>query len=396
MANIVKENSYMEFPLQIKRQYAAPIDYNEVWYDLEALKEYAKSGATAYAGQTVKYIDEAKGNAITVYTIAADGTLVTSGVNDGNIEQWNDTYRKAETDERIKTAKDEVISKIDELEKGRVWKPSVDTFDKIAETYPEPQDTWCVIAKDTNIMWMYDAEKQQWIDLGHSVIHENATQDKDGLMSKEDKKKVDGIDTAIQSAKDELDGKITALTQKHTQDKEALDKTISAMDTAYKAEDVKIRTEFAEADTALKGELTTSYTEAISAAKTEITDAYTKADTALEGKITEAYKAADKVIDDKVVAMDTAYKAADTKINESITAMDTAYKQADTEIRSAFAEADTAIRGEFAAADKVIDGKVTALTETHTNDKAELESKIQAVDAKFVAASDEQINALFA
>ena len=367
MANIIKENSYMEFPLQIKRQYAAPIDYNEVWYDLEALKEYAKSGATAYAGQTVKYINEAESNKITVYTIGADGTLITTGVTDSNIEQWNDTYRKAETDSRIKAAKDEVVAKIDELEKGRIWKDSVETFDDIAKTYPDPKDTWTVTVRDTNTIYQYDATQQKWMDLAHSVIHDNATQDKDGLMSKEDKKKVDGMDTAIQSAKDELDGKITALTQKHTQDKEALDKTIADMDKAYKAEDVKIRTEFADADTALKQELTTSYTEAISAAKTEITDAYTKADTALEGKITEAYKAADKVIDDKVVAMDTAYK-----------------------------EADTAIRGEFAAADKVIDGKVTALTETHTNDKAELESKIQAVDAKFIAASDEQINALFA
>ena len=378
MANIVKENSYMEFPLQIKRQYAAPIDYNEVWYDLEALKEYAKSGATAYAGQTVKFINEAESNKITVYTIGADGTLITSGVNDGNIEQWNDTYRKAETDERIKTAKDEVIAKIDELEKGRIWKDSVETFDDIATTYPEPKDTWTVTVRDTNTIYQYDATEKKWIDLAHSVVHENATQDKDGLMSKEDKKKVDGMDTAIQSAKDELDGKITALTQKHTQDKEALDKKVADMDAAYKAEDVKIRTEFAEADTTIKQELTTSYTEAISAAKTELTDAFTKADTALEAKVTEAYK------------------AADTKINETITAMDTAYKQADTEIRSEFAEADTAIRGEFAAADKVIDGKVTALTETHTNDKAELEGKIQAVDAKFIAASEEQINSLFA
>ena len=34
--------------------------------------------------------------------------------------------------------------------------------------------------------------------------------------------------------------------------------------------------------------------------------------------------------------------------------------------------------------------KLTALTETHTNDKAELEGRIQAVDAKFIAASEEQ------
>lgn len=374
MANIVKNNSYMEFPLQIKRQYAAPIDYNEVWYDLEALKEYAKSGATSYAGQTVKYINESASNKITVYTIGADGSLITSGVNDTNIEQWNDTYRKAETDQRIKAAKDEVTNKINEMEKGRVWKPSVDNFAAIATTYPEPQDTWTVITRDDNKMWIYDAQQTKWVDLGNSVIHDNATPNKDGLMSKEDKKKVDAMDTKIATAKQEAiadaQSKDTALEEKITK--------------AYKAEDTKIRGEFAAADTSLKQAITTSYTEAIATAKTEITEAYTAADTALEGKITKAYQAADTAINGKVTAMDTAYKAADTEIKKSISAMDTAYKGA-----------DTAIRGEFAAADKVIDGKVTALTQTHATDKAALEKQIQAVDAKFVSASDEQINALF-
>ena len=274
MANIVKNNSYMEFPLQIKRQYAAPIDFNEVWYDLEALKAYAKSGATSYAGQTVKFIDESKENAITVYTIGADGSLITSGVNDGNIEQWNDTYRKAETDQRIKAAKDEVNNKINEMEKGRVWKPSVDNFAAIATTYPEPQDTWTVITRDDNKMWIYDAQQSKWIDLGSSVIHDKATPAKDGLMAKEDKKKLDDLETTL---------------------------------------------------------------------------------TTLEGKITKAYQAADKTIDDKVNAMDVAYKAADTEINK----------------------------------------KVTKLTETHATDKAALEKQIQTVDAKFISASIEQIEALF-
>ena len=356
MANINKDNAYMEFPLQIKRQYAAPIDFNEVWYDLEALKAYAKSGATSYTGQTVKFIDESKENAITVYTIGADGSLITSGVNDGNIEQWNDTYRKAETDQRIKAAKDEVTNKINEMEKGRVWKPSVDNFAAIATTYPEPQDTWTVITRDDNKMWIYDAQQTKWVDLGNSVIHDNATPDKDGLMSKEDKKKVDAMETKIATAKQEAiadaQTKDTALEDKITKaykDADAvIDQKVTAMDTAYKQADTEIRQAFAAADTALEKKLTTSYTEAISAAKTEITEAYTAADTALEGKITKAYQAV-----------------------------------------------DTAIRGEFAAADKVIDGKVTALTQTHSTDKAALEKKIQDVDAKFVAASEEQINALF-
>lgn len=240
MANINKNNSYMEFPLQIKRQYAGPIEFTEIWYDLEQAKQYAKSGATAYAGQTIKVVDEGT-KTVTTYTIQIDGSLRTVGeekhthtvdevtetaekkyVTPADKTRWDDKYTKEETNTHIKTAKDEVIQKINELENGRVWKSSVETFADIAKTYPTPQDTWCVITKDTNIIWMYESSKQQWIDLGHSVIHENATQSKDGLMSKEDKKKLDGIDEVINTAKNELNNKI------------------SDIDTAYKAEDKKI------------------------------------------------------------------------------------------------------------------------------------------------------------
>lgn len=217
--------------------------------------------------------------------------------------RWNDTYTKAETDGKVTGVETKLTEKIDALEKARVWKPSVGTFDDIATTYPEPQDTWCVIAKDTNIMWMYDAEQQKWIDLGHSVIHDNATTEKDGLMSKEDKAKLDGMEQSINAAKEEVTQKVTELSTKHDQEKQALEQSISSMDAAYKAEDTKIR-----------GEINT--------AKEEVTNAYQAADTQL-------------------------------------------------------------------------DGKITNLTQTHTNDKAELEKKIQDVDAKFIAATDEQIKELF-
>ena len=236
-------------------------------------------------------------------------------VSDTEKARWNDTYTKSQTDEKVTGVETKLTEKIDALEKARVWKPSVDTFDKIAETYPEPQDTWCVITKDTNIMWMYDEQQKKWIDLGHSVIHDNATGDKDGLMSKEDKTKLDGMEQAIATAKEQA-----------------------------------------------------------------IADAQSK-DTALETKITEAYK------------------AEDTKLDGKITAMDTAYKQADTQIRSEFAEADETIKQEiteaYTAADTQLDSKISALTQTHSTDKAALEKQIQAVDAKFIAATEEQINALF-
>ena len=209
MAIINKNNSYMEFPLQIKRQYAGPIEFTEIWYDLEQAKEYAKSGATAYAGQTIKVVDEVT-KTITTYTIQIDGTL------------------KSESTESTSALEAKINKKIEELENGRVWKPSVETKADIATTYPNPEDTWCVITKDTNIIWMYEASKQQWIDLGHSVVHENATQQADGLMSKEDKKKLDGLETTLSALE-------TKITNAHNKDKAALEKKIQDVDAKFVA-----------------------------------------------------------------------------------------------------------------------------------------------------------------
>lgn len=254
---------------------------NKTYITLENLKTFK----TEY--------DKKLGTDIRSHTHTPDQILETAEkkfVSDTEKARWNDTYTKSETDGKVSTLETKLTDKIDALEKARVWKPSVDTFDKIAETYPEPQDTWCVIAKDTNIMWMYDAEQQQWIDLGHSVIHDNATGDKDGLMSKEDKTKLDGMEQAIATAKQEA-----------------------------------------------------------------IADAQAK-DTALESKITEAYEAADTQLDGKITALTETHNNDKTEL----------------------------------------EGKITTLTETHATDKAKLEEDIRAVDAKFVSASAEQIQALFA
>ena len=107
---IIKDQAYMEFPLQIKRQYGAPLDGNEIWYDLEALKQFAKTGATKYVGETVKFVDEDR-KTVTSYEIGFGGTLIQKGsaehthapsdiqetaekrfVSDTEKTRWNDTY----------------------------------------------------------------------------------------------------------------------------------------------------------------------------------------------------------------------------------------------------------------------------------------------------------------
>ena len=112
----------------------------------------------------------------------------------------------------------------------------------------------------------------------------------------------------------------------------ATNTTVSALDTAYKAADTQIRTDFAAADTALKTELNTAIDEkakkATDLAGYGITDAYTK--TAADEKITAA--TADMATKTQVTAdigtaktaLEIAYQAADTALSDRAAALETA------------------------------------------------------------------------
>lgn len=76
MANIEKNGSYMALPMNIKRGNPIPVDTTMVWYSMTDLQEYATSGATAYVGQIVTYVDEAN-STVAAYMISnAAGTLI--------------------------------------------------------------------------------------------------------------------------------------------------------------------------------------------------------------------------------------------------------------------------------------------------------------------------------
>ena len=463
----VEDQAGMEFPLQIIRQYAAPLDNKEIWYDLEALKAFAKSGATKYIGETVKFVDKDR-KTVTSYEIGFGGTLIQKSsaehthapvdiqetaekkfVSDTEKARWNDTYTKAQTDEKLKTA----IG-------GLAFKG---TFGTLADlpSKEEAQDGWFAIvvneptAEGKNVLVIFESTTKEWKQLGDLLVPGVATEDLDGLMGKEMVKALNKAGVDIAGLKDgSLLPKASATqlgaVKQGANITIAADGTISTHAPYVHPENhaATMITEDAEhrfvtdadkasyADKYTKAEADGKITEAITASEEKVTAAYQKADTELDGKITalgtavrgefaaadtalekkltasyteaiatakteitEAYTAADTALEGKITK---AYQAADTAINGKVTAMDTAYKAADTEIKksisdmdTAYKGADTAIRGEFAAADKVIDGKVTALTQTHATDKAALEKQIQDVDAKFVAASDDQIDALF-
>lgn len=83
MAVIKKDNSFMEFPLQISRQYGAPIDKFSVFYDKPSADTYASSNPLAYVGQVIVVVDEV-GNNATPYVISnTAGDLVEIGGSGG-------------------------------------------------------------------------------------------------------------------------------------------------------------------------------------------------------------------------------------------------------------------------------------------------------------------------
>ena len=125
----------------------------------------------------------------------------------------------------------------------------------------------------------------------------------------------------------------------------ATNTTVSALDTAYKAADTQIRTDFAAADTTLQNNIDAKVAQA----------AYDTKMSALDS--------ADTALGSRAAALETAVNDSTTglaAVNAKVGALDTAYKAADTQIRTDFAAADTALKTELNTA---IDEKAKKATD---------------------------------
>ncbi|WP_337436395.1 YadA-like family protein [Phascolarctobacterium faecium] len=125
----------------------------------------------------------------------------------------------------------------------------------------------------------------------------------------------------------------------------ATNTTVSALDTAYKAADTQIRTDFAAADTTLQNNIDAKVAQAAYDTKMRDLDS---ADTALGSR---------------AAALETAVNDSTTglaAVNAKVGALDTAYQAADTQIRTDFAAADTALKTELNTA---IDEKAKKATD---------------------------------
>lgn len=155
-------------------------------------------------------------------TLSSHKSDTVAHVTQANKDRWNNTYIKseaytrAETDAKVKTVNDaltshkndtvshvtqankniwndkytknEVDNKLSALETKIDWKEAVATFADIAKTYPNPQDGWTVNTKDTDYTYRWTGSA--WVAISANSIPK-ATQSVDGLLAKEDKKKLD-------------------------------------------------------------------------------------------------------------------------------------------------------------------------------------------------------------
>ena len=111
----------------------------------------------------------------------------------------------------VKTALDSLNTQVGNIASGLEWKASVADAAAL-KAMKAPQEGWTVSLDDTNEIYRFDADSNAaadgdgvlvpadktagaWIKLG-STVYNNATTQAAGLMSKEDKAKLDGIDPA--------------------------------------------------------------------------------------------------------------------------------------------------------------------------------------------------------
>lgn len=122
-------------------------------------------------------------------TLTPGGQLVVAAEKN----RWNDTYTKAETE-----------NKIDEKLNNLVWRDAVENFADLATEYPDAIEGWAAIVNSENALYRYDGTT--WINIGGFIIPK-ATASVDGLMSKEDFTKLRDIEaeSTKNTNTDELD-----------------------------------------------------------------------------------------------------------------------------------------------------------------------------------------------
>lgn len=120
------------------------------------------------------------------------GLIIKNKIAYGGGLPTNNSYTKAEVDALIAELENELTT----LESGLEWKPAVDTYEDIFTTYLNPNDGWTVNTKDKDETYRYTGT--EWVLISANSIPV-ATSKLDGLLSKEDKTRIDSLSTEVLS-----------------------------------------------------------------------------------------------------------------------------------------------------------------------------------------------------
>ncbi|WJJ55291.1 hypothetical protein QB910_000047 [Dabrowskivirus KKP3916] len=160
-------------------------------------------------------------------------------VTDAQIANFSDHYTKEEIDSRLQQDAD-----------TSPWKPTVAIFSDIASEYPNPEDGWTVNSQDTGWTYRYVASSNSWVPISANSIP-LASDSVNGLMSSEDKSKLDLIPASVATNLDSKADKVSGATEGNWA---ALDSTGNLVDSGWNSSMFVPISEFAlKADKVLNG-----------------------------------------------------------------------------------------------------------------------------------------------
>lgn len=119
-------------------------------------------------------------------------------ITDGATKSVPTKTKQAEWDKKVTT--EQLNAAVNAFASGLAWKGVHTTLAELAKAIPEPKEGYFVIVtqeptyNNKNTLLIYEAETvNKWQTAGELMMPGKATQTQDGLMSKEDKKKLDGL-----------------------------------------------------------------------------------------------------------------------------------------------------------------------------------------------------------
>lgn len=137
------------------------------------------------------------GDASTTQVVKGDDTRLTNARPASDVSAWAKAPNKpAYTASEVGTYnKSEIDNMIASVTQQLDWKPSVETYNDIATTYPNPQDGWTVVVRDTNYTYRFNGT--EWVNISANSIP-NATTTVDGLMTSDKVIKLNSIESGAQ------------------------------------------------------------------------------------------------------------------------------------------------------------------------------------------------------